>query len=234
MRQLVVGCSFLCDFYSDNEQIKVIHMPGAGNQLIAATVLHEISKETYQSVYVTWSGINRIDIPVGLDLHRTLNTDYEYIRQLGHTVWYSSGGIGASGASAQCPSEIKKIFHSIYVGASQDYLTDLTLSSMLLVQGVLEQHRLPYRMSFIYDAKNFSFDQDLGWLVPVLGRLGTRSSLYNLIDWQKIQTQNTPFEWCKAQGMLKPDGFHPTKTGMAQWILENFNLDITKLVDQTQ
>lgn len=233
MRHLVVGCSFLCDLYSDNEHIKVIHMPGAGNQLIAATVLHEIAQEKYKSVYVTWSGINRVDIPIGLDLHRTFNTSYEYHRQLGSTVWYSSGGIGASGNSAECPGEIRKIFHSMYVGATQDYLTDLTLSSIVLVQGVLAQQHIPYKMSFIYDAKNFSFDQELGWLVPVLGRLSTHTDLYALVDWSKIQTTNTPFEWCQTHGLLKEDRFHPTQAGISQWFLENFELDIAKLVDQS-
>jgi hypothetical protein len=231
-RALFVGCSFLCDLYCDNQNIKVIHMPGVGNQLIAATVLHELAHDHYDQVYVTWTGINRMDIPVGLDLHKTLGQSYEYCRQLGQTVWYSSGGIRASGSSDLCPGEIRKIFHSLYVGAGPRYFTDLTLSSIITVQSLLTSKNIPSRMSFIYDTTTTC--HELAWLTPVLGVMDTQSDLYNLVDWSQVQTKNTPYEWCKSRNLIKDDGFHPTREGMCQWVWENFNLDIASLLDHCE
>lgn len=228
-KRLFVGCSFLCDIFESDQKTKLIGMPGAGNQAIAAVVLDEISKQNYDQVYVFWSGVNRIDIPIGLELHETFNSSYRFCRQLNDTVWYFSGGVDMSGSKNGCPRDIRKVFKSFYLGATPRYLTDLTLSGIVAVQSALETKTIDYRMSFIYDIT--ADTQEIIWLNQVLGVLDQTSNLRKLVNWDRIQIKNTPFEWCQERNLLENDQFHPTKHGMRQWILENFDLDISKSID---
>jgi hypothetical protein len=118
------------------------------------------------------------------------------------------------------------------VGAGPRYFTDLTLSSIITVQSLLTSKNIPSRMSFIYDTTTTC--HELAWLTPVLGVMDTQSDLYNLVDWSQVQTQNTPYEWCKSRNLIKDDGFHPTREGMCQWVWKNFNLDIASLLDHCE
>lgn len=226
---LMVGCSFLSNFNCDNSKIKIIGKGGAGNQLIAATVMHELSTSQYDEVYVIWSGVNRLDMPVGINLHNTLGDTYSFCQPLGDVVWYSSGGIHASGSQPTCPSDIRNLFHLQYVGATPRYLTDQTLTSLIAVQSTLTSKLIPYRMAFTYNIDNKIYDNN--WLENILGTLDRSSPLNALVDWTKIQTTDTPYEWCKDRNLLLHDNFHPDYNGMICWILENFKIDITKLVD---
>jgi hypothetical protein len=228
-RVLVVGCSFFSTLECDNPNIRIIGIPGAGNRLIAEIVIHELANNSYDKVYVVWSGINRLDIPIGIDLHTTIsNDDYLFLHRLNHTVWYMSGGIDAAGSSPACPSEIQKLFRTQYIGATPQYLTNLTLSSIISAQSLLTAKQIPYRMSFIYDVNNQIYDNS--WLSNVLGAIDWSEPLHKLIDWYKIQTDNTPYEWCKSRNLLTEDNFHPSVDGMTEWLLENFELDIARLL----
>jgi hypothetical protein len=226
-RVLVVGCSFFGAVECNNSSIKIIGKPGAGNQLISEIVINELATNSYNEVYVVWSGINRLDTPIGLDLHKTfVNSDYMFLHRLNDTVWYSSGGISASGSGNDCPSEIRKLFRTQYIGANSQYLTNLTLSSIISVQSLLTANHIPYRMAFIYDVNNQIYD--VSWLSNVLGVIDWSDPLHKLINWNKIQTDNTPYEWCKNRNLLMEDNFHPTVEGITRWLLENFELDIVR------
>jgi hypothetical protein len=204
--------------------IKIIGRPAAGNRLISEIVINELATNSYDEVYVIWSGINRLDTPIGVDLHNiVVNSDYPFFHRLNDIVWYSSGGINDEN---NCPSEIRKLFRTQYIGASSRYLTSLTLSSIISVQSLLTANHIPYRMAFIYDVDNQIYD--VNWLHNVLGVIDWSDPLNNLIDWSKIQTDNTPYEWCKTRNLLSNDNFHPTVEGITRWLLENFELDIVR------
>jgi hypothetical protein len=206
----------------DTPELKVIGRAGAGNTLISEIVLEELANNHYDQVNVLWSGINRIDVPIGLTLHQVIK-GYEYCYQLQDVVWYSSGGYGASGFGHECPREIKKIFKTMYSGASPKHLTNLTCSSMIKVQTLLKSKNIPYHMSFIYDIHQ---SIEGTWLECVLGKFDPTASLYPLVDWNTIQTLDTPYEWCKSQDLLSSDGFHPSDDGIKQWYKKHVNLDI--------
>lgn len=226
---LLVGCSFLSCLQIENSNIKIIGKAGAGNQVIAQLVYHEVAKAHYDQVCVLWSGINRIDVPIGMDLHRVLGHKYHFCTDIDDTVWYFSGGIDMSGNSDQCPPEVRKIFTTMYKGATSKYLTDLSLASILACQNFLQSIKIDYKMSFIYDI--YKQTQEISWLDQVLGPLDPESRLKNLVDWNSVQITNTPFEWCQQRNLISEDKFHPTPDGMKQWLLENFDLDLSKLID---
>jgi hypothetical protein len=229
-RVLVVGCSFLAELECDTSGVKIIGKPGAGNRVLAEIVTHELAIATYTQVYIVWSGINRIDIPIGIELYKTFDKDnYPYHCKLDDVVWYFSGGIGGSGP--ECPIEIKKSFHTHYVGSTPRYLTNLTLSSIISIQSLLCAKNISYRMAFIYNPDNQTYD--VTQLSNVLGTIDWSSPMHTLVDWSKIQTNNTPYEWCQHRHLLKEDNFHPSRKGITSWLSENFQLDIDKLVDQT-
>lgn len=227
-RVLVVGCSFFSQMECDNSNIRIIGISAAGNRLISEIVIHELATNSYDEVYVVWSGINRLETPISIDLHTTFeNYNYPFFYKLNDIVWYMSGGINASGSAPPCPSEIQKLFHTQYIGATPQYLTNLTLSSIISVQSLLTAKQIPYRMSFIYDVNNQIYDDS--WLSNVLGAIDWSDPLHKLIDWHKIQTDNTPYEWCKSRNLLNNDNFHPSVNGMTEWLLENFELNIARL-----
>lgn len=229
-KTLLVGCSFLENFTKDNSKIKIIGVPGAGNQMISAIVAHELAKNNYSEVYVLWTGISRIDVPVGIELHNTFNTGYAYHYKLDDVVWYASGGIDASGSRPPCPSDIQKIFHTWYVASNKKILTEWSLSSVLATQALLEFKKIPYKMSFIYNIHNPAFD-GIDWLSNVLGTVDKTASAYQLLDWNKLQVENNLHDWATKTNMLLNDNFHPRMEATTEWLLQNFNLNLAKLVD---
>lgn len=214
---------------SDTLEIKILGSAGAGNRLIAEIAIHELATAIYDQVYIIWSGINRLDTSIGIQLHKTFDHDYAFTHKLNDTVWYSSGGIDASGSESPCPIEIRKWFNTQYVGATNRYLTDLTLSSVISVQALLTSKNIPYHMAFIYNLDNQIYN--LNSLENVLGAIDRTSPLNGLVSWTKIQTVDTPYEWCQQRNLTSQDKFHPTIFGMKQWLLKNFNLNIDQLVD---
>ena len=223
---LVVGCSFLAKLKVDNTKIKVIGIPGAGNTLLAEVVLSELSTKKYDRVFVIWTGINRIDLPIGRALADTFNQQYPYKVFIGNTVWYASGGINMSGQDYECPKIPSSMFDSFYKSSDQRYLTDQGLGGVLKVQSYLQANQIEHQMAFIYDIHNDEYD--INWLCNVLGKVDTQSHVYQLIDWDNIQITNTPYEWAQQCRQLS-DRFHPTDSAMIEWIREYFQLDIANL-----
>jgi hypothetical protein len=223
---LVVGCSFLYRLNVDNTKIKVIGIPGAGNTLLAEVVLSELSTKKYDRVFVIWTGINRIDLPIGRALADTFDQQYLHKVFIGNTVWYASGGINMSGQGYKCPKIPSSMFDSFYKSSDQRYLTDQGLGGVLKVQSYLQANQIEHQMAFIYDIHNDEYD--INWLCNVLGKVDTQSHVYQLIDWDNIQTTNTPYEWAQKCRQLS-DEFHPTDSAMIEWIREYFQLDIANL-----
>lgn len=223
-KTLVVGCSFLGPLQVNTSKVKVIGVPGAGNNILAEIVLHELSKNNYTRVCILWTGLNRLDIPISAALSNTYNQDYPFKIQIGSTVWYASGGINMTMSNdSKCPNTIKKIFKDLYLAADSEYLTNQSLSAVVKVQSYLKSNSIDHSMSFIYDIHSDVFN----WLNNVLGKVNTSAYCYQLIDWNSIQLIDTPFEWAKLHSRLTDDRFHPTNLAMIEWIGKNFHVDLS-------
>lgn len=201
---------------------------GSGNQAIAARVAWEVSQHNYKRVIVLWSGINRLDFPVGRALHDTFPkvSDHEwyypYYTELGDMVWYHSGGFLLSGCSNQCPTQLRDFFQNQYRGFTPRYLSDMSMLSVLQTQCLLENLNIQYNMSFIYDIDHGYTES---WIEPGCGQVVTDSPLYTKINWDKF-AKHPPFEWARERNLLWPDNFHPSFEGMWAWFREELAIDI--------
>jgi hypothetical protein len=236
VRTLLVGCSFVqgLDLAVNNDcaNYRVIGRSGSGNQALAARVLYECSREKFNRVIVIWSGVNRIDIPIPLEVHDTFPKDdhgdpcYKFYTLLDPVVWYHSGGFCLSGTSEKCPSPVRSFFKQQYLGATPRYLADLTLGAIITTQGFLQKQGIPHDMTWIYDVDR----SDLGERnEPGCGQLDRTSPLHTLVDWNRFSQHQTIFEHCQANGQLMNDGFHPKSSYLMSYLNHCFGLNLTPL-----
>lgn len=241
MKTLIVGCSFCStlgeqrpDQWQLDPDITVKATSGTGNQAMAARVVYECSQEHYDRVIVVWTGINRLDLMIPRTLHETYpgawegKPAYSFCTPLKSEVWYHSGGFGASWHwDDTCPADIKKYFKTQYLTATPQYLCDITMSSISNAQNFLIANNISFDMAFIYDIHRDYRKVENGRLENVLGRLLPDSPYYKLVDWDKIKTHNTAYEWAiQNSSRLESDTFHPTRTAMREWIDLTFGIDI--------
>ena len=198
---------------------------------MAATVLHECSKNSFDKVIVVWTGINRLDTVITRSLHETYpgarqsRPHYSFCTPLGDEVWYHSGGMAGSWTwDKTCPDEIRQIFKTQYLGATPQYLNSLSLSSIINTQNLLNALGIQYQMSFIY---NPFADYSQTRHEHYFGTIDQTSTYFKLIDWSKIKLENTAFEWAeKDRSRLENDQLHPTRDAMRTWIDLTFDIDI--------
>jgi hypothetical protein len=245
MSTLIVGCSFIDNLgnnplYTINrEQWKTKGSAGAGNQAISARVIYECAKNQYDEVLVLWSGINRLDCPIGRPLHATMpvsadgNPKYKFYSKMDDVIWYHSGGFFLSGCSIDSPPWFRDWCITQYKSCTPQYLTELTLQSIINTQGFLNTHGVPYRMSFIYDI-DADYESNGNWpgrqsgvfILPSCGKIDRSSRLTNLVDWSKFIQHQSPHEYARDSMQLE-DGFHPTYQGMSNWFKSALDIDLT-------
>lgn len=213
----------------DSNKYVISGSPGAGNQSIAAAVLHECSKTSYKKVIVVWSGIKRLDFPIGKRLHDTFPKDkngknlYPYYKQLDDVVWYHSGGFGMSGMSNTCPAILRDWFDKQYLSSDDNYLTTLSLQSIVQTQSFLQANHIPFKMSFIYDVDADYSDTSIN---RSCGQIVRSNCLNTLIDWNNFASV-TPYEYSKNLNQISQDGFHPETKSLINWF--NTYMDINLL-----
>lgn len=232
MKTLIVGCSFCNNLIRDRYTNKIdwnvhpdIHVaaaPGAGNEFIAARLLHECSLKKYDQVFVLWSGINRIDVSISKKLKQVIG-GCKFSAELGPTVWYHSGGIAGSWTSDEWvyPDLVKELIKNQYLESNSSYLSDRTFRSIITAQSFLSKQNISYKMAFAYDIhKKYFYEESF------FGQADIKSPMYKLIDWDQIQTENSLYEWAISDPTRMSDEIHPSKNAMREWILDNFKLDI--------
>lgn len=238
LKTLIVGCSF-CTTLGEQKSgqwqlspdVTVQATSGTGNQAIAARVLYECSRSHYNRVIVIWTGINRLDTVITRALHETYpgaldsRPEYNFCTPLEGSVWYHSGGQAGSWTwDKTCPRDIQQIFKTQYLGADSRYLTDSSLSNIVLTQSFLQSRGIEHDMSFIYnpfaDYSETPYDH-------CFGTINQTSAYFDLINWQEIKLENTAFEWAKSQEFaMESDTLHPTRNAMRTWIDLTFGIDI--------
>jgi len=235
-KTLIVGCSFVHDLTHQSDGIinrdhyHIKGSSGAGNQSIAARVVHECSLQPFEEVVVLWSGVNRLDFPIGFDLHDALPKDrdgypvYPYWLRNDQAVWYHSGGYRLSGTSDPCPKFFKEFFENQYRSANPRYLSEMTLLSIVQTQSFLTAKNIPYKMSFIYDVDHGYTETHIE---PGCGKLDRQSSLNSMVDWSKFTAQTPPFEYARNRQGLEPDNFHPRLDAMLDWFKTQLAIDLT-------
>jgi hypothetical protein len=241
---LIVGCSFISnlqpapghpipeDYPINLDRFVLRGASGAGNQSMAARVMYECTQQKYSKVIVLWSGVNRIDVPIGIALHNVLPKNkngfplYPYYTRIDNMVWYHSGGYRMSGTTDSCPKFLQTFFDNQYRSADQRYLSNLTLLSIIQTQSFLKAQNMPFEMSFIYDT-NGKYDNTVG---PACGPLELDSPLSTMVDWNSFTAKVPPYEYAVNQPNGLQDGFHPTNEVMMNWFKEHLDIDLKQTV----
>ena len=241
MKTLILGCSFCSTLAEDkpeqwklNPDVTVRAISGTGNEALAARTIYECARVAYDRVIVIWTGINRLDARIPRILHETYpgakqeQPEYSFCTPLQSEVWYHSGGIlGSWTTDKTCPRAISQYFKNQYLAATANYMCDISLAAIATTQHFLTASGITYEMSFIYDIAQDYSDIDNGRWENVLGKVISSGPYFDLVDWHKIKTDTTPYEWAKHNASrLENDQFHPTRDAMRTWILDNFFIDI--------
>ena len=241
MRTLIVGCSYVemfslhCQINRENtfqwasvfskidtDRYDIWGSAGSGNQAIAARVLNRISLEKYKKVIVMWSGVNRLDTPVPETWHTSYSgsSPYDYTTNLDSTVYYHCGGL--LGVFNSMPSPILEYFKAQIKTFDRRYLTDNTLKAIISTQSILTAQGIDYDMGWMYNPFANYCDTDIE---PGCGELDTKSTMFNLVDWNKIN-QTWAYEWCRSKNMMYSDNFHWSWEGGREWFRQILNQDI--------
>lgn len=235
---LISGCSFIdnpyflsCawddDVYMPDRTI-ILARSGAGNQYIARSVMENLCSSTPLSehqaqapssrvdrVFVLWSGLARLDIPLPLEQEFEIQ-DYWHRKRINRSVWYLSGG--AEGLwnmdSTGSPEFIKQFLRKQYMTFDWEYLATHSLSYVVGCLNVLESRGIDYRFGFIYDIFQDHSDE------PSLGGAVSRDNpMVALIPWHRC-LPSSPYDFCRLRGLLSEDNFHPSEQGYRAWIQE--------------
>lgn len=224
---LIAGCSFV-DALTDINYIRVDKFGScaASNASIAARVIHQLSLQEYKKVIVIWTGINRLSIPVDIELHNVYQlarNPYMFYDVQDPVVWYHSGGILGTEYHNNTPAFIKNYFATQYKSISPRYLTTQTLLNIIAVQSYLENKKIDYEMNFIYDIhKDYSNLRS----EYSLGQIDVKSPLYNLVNWNRINQCPSLYEWAVQHGKLGDDQWHITSKGLVDWCSVNLGVDL--------
>jgi len=223
---LIVGCSFIEHMRNmHHQQFDQFGSAAASNASIAGRVMYQLSRQEYKKVVILWTGINRISIPIDIELHklyRLHDNPWRFFDNQDPIVWYHSGGIQLDWIT-NLSKFINDYFKTQYKTISPRYLTDQTLLNIIGVQSYLENKKIDYEMNFVYDIHKDYTNTKFGYS---LGNIDTSSPLYNLVNWNKINQHHTPYEWGKQHGYLDEDNWHVTSEGMVKWFRSNLGIDL--------
>ena len=220
MTTLILGCS-----YTDPDQASwhdvlfddysVYAKGGVDNEWITRTGVHALVNNIYDSVFVMFTGLNRISIPTPAD---AINPDYYFNFPVGYDAGpYSdvnliqSGGLGGTWNSLG-DKHIQHVFKKQYTSNSKTYFSDLNMYHVLMFVSYLQQMGVDFRWTFIYNIfTNTEHEHLLG-------------QCYDQTYWNAINKTNyipvTPYEFGIQNNFMQEDGFHLTHTGQQAWAEE--------------
>lgn len=242
---LVSGCSYtegaswpiqLFDRYTN------LGRRASGNRYIADSVISTVLTEKIHSVFILWSGLNRMDLalPEHVDTQEVyttslFNSQYvhmpykpfpaENYQRIKGPNWPELSKF-AEWQKLPAMKKNEAIVRGMFnTGHSAEQLAlethdrsanahwcTQTLLSMTGVQHVLDAMNVGYRFSFIADVHHKQNQQQFGWL-------DTEHKLYTSIDWSRY-IDTTPFEYGVKHNGLMLDNFHVESDCMNAWAKE--------------
>jgi len=225
---LVAGCSYLAN-PRDNGYPEVLTNrlgPEINNIASSAAGNHYISKEVIDNaiqhadeieyVFVLWSGIMRVDVPVGQNVRDQLSLDYSFSMPGTNRFWFHSGGLKNNFSPNRLLDKVIRLSYYEHF-ANNDYLTNESNYHIRTAELVLQALNIPYDFGSIYDYYQPSNTES---------SCGVSTKSEEDLDFN-FSIKSHPYEYCAEHGLLDCDGFHPTKEGLEQW-LNSVKLKIDK------
>jgi len=219
----------------DCEQVTNLAVTGSGNKYIADSVMSHISSGTaVDYVLVSWSGLNRVDLPMPLDA----TPGYVENEASRRSTWASRYWTNyvAPWRDKASPLQIdEKFMRMMYQEKGYVTVKNQALMSVVNLQNFLKVKGIPYLFCFLYDYTNTDFDHnhltgeaDVGNFAT-LGSVPKSHPMLAELD-RAFCMEPTGLEWSMAQ---EQDNFidpvHLTKEGYRAWGREMFDrYNITK------
>ena len=156
MKILIIGCSNGVNLHKDFNKVFNIHpsrivnlsKPGVGNRYITARLFEYVNNnELPDYVYLQYSGLSRIDIPLD---KKVVVPDYVYQTRTATANWVASGGINGSWNSCEM---LKRFFAYMYpINKNQDKdIYSLSLNEIFSGIELCKTLGLKYNWSTYYD-----------------------------------------------------------------------------------
>jgi hypothetical protein len=220
----------------DCRQVTNLSVRGSGNRYIAQSVMrHIVDNPGLDFVFVNWSGLNRIDIPLPLGV-RTEYTDPEAENRTTGTSRYWTN-IMAPWRDRQVKIQIEeRLVRLMYQEKGYTSVKDQSLLNIINLQDFLKVRQIPYLFCFMYDYANKDFDHshltgearteqfstmgsvDSGH--PLLAELDRGFCLEpGGMDWALAQEQ----DYFRDSGHLTDDGYH----AWAREMLKYYQTELT-------
>lgn len=222
-KTLSSGCSFTSGNWEKHFNTYYKHydsaLPGAGNRYIADSIIHLTSQDHYDCVFVMWSGLTRLDIPL---TDWSLVDDYLYLSPQGQTpadtrYLLSGGSIG----SWWNHPVARSVFSGTYRVSDFNTLALTSLLEIIKLQEYLKSKNIPY---YFMSYMNF-WSQPAEWVSPNgdqgLNNFSNLAHLINQIDFNSWIFSNDKkdglFELATEMEDLLDDNFHPGELANIKW-----------------
>lgn len=231
MKVLVAGCSFaenltpIIKRFIPTAKVTNLAKSAAGNRYIADSVVVATAQDQYDLVYVSWSGLSRHDVCIGLE-NKALFTDWSAKAPLLQQYYIFTGGVG--GWDHRNHSFADVLFKNYHVMVDHEQLYYNSILEIIKTQGYLKSLKVPaYHTCMINQ-----FLSDSTKMMQHTCEYGTQrfpnlQKLVNRIDFSNwiLENQLGIFENCARLNLLSEDNFHPAEQGYTYWI----NKFITRL-----
>ena len=217
-RVLVNGCSFsrgpiawpYCLQKQLNFELVNLALSAAGNKYIHDSTITELSKRSYDYVFIMWSGLQRNDIQVeDIELFsdavtsrgQVLENDWE-----DKIVWpindqdYVEKNWVFVGLDNPCVKRLKFAEYIKYRSSANEIQQSLLY--MITLQAFLKEQGVPYVFSFFAD-----YVKDLQ----------TQPELYAMLDFSNICTSDNISVIAKSIKSYDRDGYHPGAEANQEW-----------------
>jgi hypothetical protein len=223
MSTLVNGCSFSRGPISwpyaissiDQTQLTNLALAGAGNTYIYESTVSELARQSYDTVLIMWSGVNRIDLQVSNPEHfsnSAYTSQYQYKKNdwdgkivfpVNDQDYVQKNWIFGCGHINQEKFLVDtKVFDSIYRYMGFNQFLQSFMIKLIALQSVLKQTGTPYLFTFL-DKSYEDFDR-----FPDLNKMIDHDNLF--ID-QNLR------EISKEQNSFDSDGIHPGVVANQIW-----------------
>ncbi len=215
MTKLILGCS-----YTDRDQAiwhdtmfdepyTVFAKGGVDNAWITRTGLHVLPD--YDSVFVMFTGLNRISVPLPQDQHPA---NYYFSFPIGYDMGpYGDVNLvqsgGPLGAIDKLTGPVKDIFKTVYTSDCTKYFSQLNMYHVIMFIEYLNSKQIPYKYTFIYDITKVYSEQSLGQCTDYLDRLD-----------RTHYVPITPYEFAIENNGFSDDGFHLNHNCQSSWAEE--------------
>ncbi len=150
----------------DSEKVTNLAVGSSGNKYIAESVMSYILENPgVDHVFVNWSGLNRIDVPIPLGVKAIEQDQASKDRTTSASRYWSNSPVGDCVVKPTGDRPIhehidERLVWFMYQEEGYTSVKNQSLISIINLQDFLRVRRIPYLFCFMYDYTNTDFDYD--------------------------------------------------------------------------